>query len=122
METTKSIIESILHFWEWILAGFGLIFLRFAGKRVIKSYTQEIEQMRKDITELQQADFLSKNEFLNRSDRIIKDVQSSHDRIERSATEQYHKQREDFKHLENRIDDTNRQIKEVYQILVEKLH
>lgn len=118
METTKSILDFLVSVWEWIVIVIGGFIMRFLLSRAVKSYTDEIGEMKADIKALKEADLLPRKD----ADKVVAEVRKEHEKMFQEQTKQHAEQREDFKHIENRIDATNARITEIYQILVDKLH
>jgi len=115
-EKAIAIIQFFQNFWGWFAAALAGILARFVTKRVSKSYTDDLDNIREDIQAIKlDIHTMKQNDYLPRvdADKMVEYVRQEHKRMFNEQLRRDDEQTEAIKHLGNRMDD-------IYNILVKK--
>jgi predicted tellurium resistance membrane protein TerC len=106
MDTAKHLLDYLMELWEWLVAGFGLVIIRMLYGKIVRDYFDRLDRIEERMEALEK-------EYLPRIDaeKLVQDVRAEHERMFEESEEHHKQQREDFKHLTDRLDD-------VYEMLV----
>ena len=109
------IAEFIQDFWGGLVVLITGLFGRFILKRVIKSYTDDVIELINTVETLGVEVKDIKMNYLPRADadKVVSEVRSEHEKMFSEQADHHIQQREDFKHLVDRIDD-------LYELLTKK--
>lgn len=115
MET--KIIDFLRDFGYLVLVVIIWPVTKFLAGRVIKSYESEIDAVRKELAAVKQEFNDMKSSYLPRieAEQLVQSVHNEHERYFQENVRHHTQLREDFKHLNDRIDS-------LYELLSDKKH